>query len=131
MTPIISGSYKSPRFKVGQPLFDILRGDLVVIGVSEAPIAWPLGRSHPVCRPLPIMTVELVRAVRAESELAVMHHFGVSRWTVCRWRRALGVPRFNAGTQQLWRTLAESKLTPEARALAHESLRRGRRAARE
>ena len=113
--PLIAGPYKTPRCRVGRELFDFLRGDLVVIRISEAPIPWPMGRSHHVCRPIPIMTEGLARAVRLESELAVMYYWGVSRWTVCRWRRALGVDRFNPGTRELWRELAKTKLTDEAR----------------
>ncbi len=93
---LIGGPYKSPRCKVGSRLYDILRGDLIVCGISDAPMPWPLGRSHPVCRPLPIVTVELVRAIREESELAVMYHWGVSRVAcpagVGRWRSPGSTP---------------------------------------
>lgn len=121
--PLIGGPYKAPRCKVGRELYDILRGDLVVVAISDAPIPWPLGRVHPVCRPLPILTAELVRAIRTESEQAIVYHWRVSRWAVCRWRRALGVPRFNPGTSQLWSEMAEAKLTPESRRKGHAAMR--------
>jgi hypothetical protein len=123
---LIGGPYRAPRCRVGSTLFDIVRGDLTVVRISDAPVPWPLGRTHPVCRPKPILTGGLVRALRTESELAVMHHWGVSRWTVCRWRRALAVPRFNAGTLEIWRQAALTKLTPEMRRRAHEAQRTNR-----
>jgi hypothetical protein len=122
-SPLLAGPYKPPRFRVGKPLYDILRGDLIVSGISDSAAAWPVGTTHPGCRPLPIMTAELVRAIRAESESAVMAHWGVSRWTACRWRRGLGVPRFNPGTIKLWSQMAAVKLPDEMRQRAHAAQR--------
>jgi hypothetical protein len=71
------------------------------------------------------VTAELARAIRTESVEAMAHWWGVSRWTVRRWRHALGVDRFNEGTKARWKELAPSKLTPEVRARALDSYMRG------
>ncbi len=73
--------------------------------------------------PSPILCGDLVRAVRVESEIAVMHHWGVSANTVWEWRRALGVPAINHGTQRLLIEYAAETLTPEVRAMADEAKR--------
>jgi hypothetical protein len=119
--PLIAGPYQPPRCRVGRELYDIIRGDLMVTSISDAPIAWPCGKTHQVARPLPVMTAELVRAVRTESVEAIVYHWGVSRWTVRRWRHALGVPRFNPGTMKIWREAVRGKFTPEVRARALSS----------
>jgi hypothetical protein len=45
---------------------------------------------------------ELARAVRQESETAIMHWWGASKSVVLKWRKALGVERrVNPGSQRL------------------------------
>lgn len=112
---LLGAPYHPPRLRKGKALFDALRGDVRVVDTSEAPIPWPRGRTHYRSRPMPVMSDELVRAVRTESVEAIAYHWGVSRYSVRRWRHALGVPRFNPGTQRLWRELAPLKLTPKVR----------------
>jgi hypothetical protein len=48
---------------------------------------------------------ELARAVRLESALALQHWFGIKSETVTRWRRILGVPKWNPGSVRLRRAL--------------------------
>jgi hypothetical protein len=107
---LLGAPYRPPRPIRRGIYFDLLRGDLRGEGPSDAPIAWPRGRAHFRARPLPILCDELARAIRTESVRAIVHHWGISRDTVKRWRKALGVPRYNPGTISLWRELAAAKL---------------------
>ena len=34
------GTYRTPRFKLGQMVTCAIRGDVVIVGISDAPIAW-------------------------------------------------------------------------------------------
>src|SRR5947209_7208438 len=107
---LVGGPYKPPRSKVGKPLRDRLRGDVIVSAISDAPIRWPMGRVGKSGRLAPVLTKELERAVRTESSLAVRYWWGVGAWLVWRWRKGLGVPRFNEGTARLWRALTPARL---------------------
>jgi hypothetical protein len=123
---LIAGPYKPPRCRVGKPIYDLLHGDLAVVGISDAPVPWPLVKTDPrASRAVPAMTPELKRAIETESVEAVVHHFGTSRWTIRRWRHALKVPRFNPGTTALWRELAADRLAIAA-AVGQMSHRRAR-----
>jgi len=128
---LIGAPYRSPRCRVGKPIHDLLHGDTPVVAISDAPVPWPLVRSAPTApAPLPAMTAELRRAVETESVEAIVYHWGVSRWTVRRWRHALKVPRFNPGTQRLWRELASVRLGKGARPLKLDDGRRAELARR-
>jgi hypothetical protein len=48
-----------------------------------------------------LVNEELARAVCLESSLSLQHWFGVSEFTVWKWRKALGVERFNEGSTRL------------------------------
>jgi hypothetical protein len=118
-TALLGAPYRPPRPFRGRVFYDILRGDVVADGVTESPIAWPVARtSRHARRAIPVMSDELVRAVRTESVEGIVHHWGVSRWTVRRWRHALGVPRYNPGTMALWRSLAPKLHDPAVQARA-------------
>jgi len=106
----LGGPYKAPRCRLGKPLYDLIAGDLVVRAISDAPISWPIGRAGAAGKGRPILCGDLLRAVKLESNAAVMTNWGVSRWTVERWRRALGVPRMNPGTLALWRAMTPAKV---------------------
>ena len=41
---LLFGPYRAPRFRRGGTLRCELRGDLVVTGLTDAAIPWPLGR---------------------------------------------------------------------------------------
>ena len=111
---LIAGPYAPPKCKAGRPLACRLRGDVIVAGLTDAPIAWPYTAGVGGQRKL-ILCGDLERAVQTESVQALCHHWGVSRWLVQDWRRALGVGRFTEGTTELWRRLAPSRLDTEAR----------------
>jgi hypothetical protein len=107
-TTLIGGPYRASR-RIGRKLYCHQRGDVVVAGITDAPIPWPYSKGRG-CKPLPVLYGDLIKAVKAESVEAVAHHFGVSRWTVRRWRHLLDVPRFNPGTMAAWKRVAVTKL---------------------
>ena len=114
-TALIGGPYERPAPRRGPWIFDLARGDLKVSGITDAPIPWPDTAGPAGGRSL-VLCGDLIAAVRAESALAVQHHWGVSRATVCRWRKALEVPRFNPGTADLWRRQWPIRLGPKGSA---------------
>jgi hypothetical protein len=72
---------------VGTTTKDEWYGSVTVAGMTTAPIPWPAFeyRAHF----MPILAGGLVRAVLEETEGAVAHFWGVSRYTVLLWRKAL------------------------------------------
>src|SRR5262245_41792191 len=100
---LLHGPYRPPAVRKGDRVFCQIRGSAVVTSWSEAPLSWPR------CRPLGacgsgvglFVDDELARAVRCESALALRFWWGINSETVCRWRKALGVPRVNEGTARL------------------------------
>ena len=120
---LLYGPYQPPKCRVGDKLPCEYRGrEVTVRAMTDAPIQWPATRGG--LRASPIVCGDLIRAVRAESEIAVVHHWGVNRYVVWKWRRALEVPEVNKGTQRLKVDYAyEILVTPEVSALALEGLR--------
>jgi len=109
---LIKGPYRMPACEVGSILTDRVRGRVIVGGITTAPIPWPWSlHHHGAGIRVPILTGDLVKAVRTESNQAVAYHWGVSRWTVARWRRALGLGRMTPGTLARWRELRPQRLT--------------------
>jgi hypothetical protein len=98
---LVRGPYKAPPCRIGATLHDAIRGDIVVVAISKAPIPWPLGRQRPHAKLAPIVTTELERAVRTESALALQYWWRVGNWLVSKWRRELGVSWMNEGTLRL------------------------------
>ena len=88
---------------------DIALEELVKVGGwTDAPIPWP--RKLKTGKPALIVTDDLARAIRAESEVAVAHHWGVCVVTVWKWRKSLGVGRMTEGTESLYRDYLPKKL---------------------
>jgi hypothetical protein len=115
------GPYVPPKCRVGDKLPCEYRGrELVIRGMTDAPIQWPCARRAP--RASPILCGDLIRAVRCESEVAVAYHWGVNVATVWAWRRALNVPRTNEGTRRLFVAYTPERLTPDVRAMAREAM---------
>jgi len=90
-----------------------LRGTVKVGGYSDAPIPWP-SALRTGYRSL-ILCGDLVRAVKLESEQAIAYHWQVSKSTVTKWRRVLGVEMWNAGSRRLLWHAVDLARTPEAR----------------
>ncbi len=98
---LIRGPYRPPRYKIGSWIVCRLRGRVKVVGMTDAPIQWPLvvdakggGGRIALCG-------DLVKAVRQESTKAIQHWWGVKSNTVWTWRKTLGVDQNNAGTIRL------------------------------
>jgi hypothetical protein len=108
-TTLIGGPYRAPRCRVGRILESAVTGDQVVSGMTGAPIPWPYVQRRGDKRSL-IVCGGLEQAIRTESIEAVAYHWGVSRWTVSRWRRALAVQRYNRGTLAAWSRLRDTRL---------------------
>lgn len=120
-------TYKTPRVKPGQTVACLIRGEVEIDGLTEGvPVPWPYVEVTAEKRSYPLFGA-LVKAVKAESVNEVSRLWGVGRKQVYRWRRALGVPRFNAGTRALWVELASSRLSPEARKKGGLASREARR----
>jgi hypothetical protein len=84
------GRYCTPRFRYGAKVEDARRGRVKIVGVSDAPIPWPIGAGKRGAKSL-VLFGALVLAVRRESNQAVARAWGVTGQTVTAWRRALGV----------------------------------------
>jgi len=97
----LHGTYRTPRFRLGATVTCKVRGELRIVGVTDARIPWPLGHSGRGARSL-VVYGDLARAIRRESVSAICHWFGVHDLTVWKWRKALGVPERNYGTRKLW-----------------------------
>jgi hypothetical protein len=100
--PKLLGRYQTPAFKYGDVVTCARRGDVRIVGLSEAPIPWPVGQRLPrsISRSL-VLYGDLAEAVRGESAEAVMHFWGVRPSTVWQWRKALGVGQYTEGTRRL------------------------------
>ena len=107
------GPYSMPHgFGVGDTIAcDYRCRDVVVAGITDAPIQWLTIRK--IGKPFLILCRDPVRAVQIESETAIAFHWGVNRETVRKWRRALSVERMTSGTKQVFRSLFESRVSPE------------------
>jgi len=87
-----AGPYTAPVVSKGRVLHDEWRGDVTVDGFTKAPIPWPASeyrqgrRASPL---VPILCGDLVRAVCEEDELTVSHYWGVTRYIVEQWKRAI------------------------------------------
>jgi len=75
--------------------------DVIVVGYSDGPIPWPVGRRRGSGSRSLVLFGDLARAVRLESALAIGHWWGVGRSAVARWRKALSVELANPGTHRL------------------------------
>jgi hypothetical protein len=121
-THLLYGPDRSPRTRVGKKLFDEVRGWVVVRKMSAGRIPLPMG--GPARRPGFVLTGDLVRALRTESNIAITYWWGVNSCTVWKWRRRLDVPAITEGTIYLKSAFRLGKpLPPEV----VEAMRRGRR----
>ena len=136
--PILHSSYTPPRLRKGDRISCLVRDCMLIVsGWTDAPISWPCGclRRKSPGSPSIIVDDELARAVRDESALAIGYWWGVSRFTVHKWRKALGADRKNnPGTQMLIRAAtmtareeaSRNERTPDYRQKQREHLLRRR-----
>jgi hypothetical protein len=100
--PQLLNKYETPRFTYGDVVPCARRGDVRIVGLSSAPIPWPIGQTLPKGRGRSLVLYgDLARAVRRESAEAVAFWFGVKSNTVWQWRKALGVGAITGGTTAL------------------------------
>lgn len=99
MVPLLYGPYYPPACKKGDRLNDEIAGLVEVAGWTTAPISWPR-RKQPGL-PVLILTPELVRAIKMESNMAVAFWWNVCTIKVSMWRKQLGVGRNTPGTLKL------------------------------
>jgi hypothetical protein len=95
----LHGRYRAKRFRIDAKVLGEVRGELRIVGITDARIPWPLGvGARGGARSL-VLFGDLVRAVQRESVYSICHWFGVNYQTVTKWRKALGVPQLNFGTR--------------------------------
>src|SRR4051794_24266947 len=82
-------SYCIPPFECGRVVHCEVRGPVMVLGLSDGPIPWPVGKRGRATSL--VVYGGLAEAVRREAVQAVCRWWGVSRGTVWKWRKALGV----------------------------------------
>jgi hypothetical protein len=125
--------YHTPRFRIGSKVQCEVRGELRILGVTDAPIPWPVGAGSKGGAKSLVVYGELVRAIRRESVYALCHWFGVNYQTVTKWRKALSVPQRNEGTRRLWDANAADgyfwRGVKAAKANSSDPVRRARHAA--
>ena len=101
------GTYRTPRFRIGQRVRCLVRGEVIITGMTDTPIPWPIGK---VGRGRSLVVYKgLAKAIRRESNQAVCHWWGLTPQTVSKWRKLLSVPRATAGTSRLHSEYATSE----------------------
>lgn len=99
---LLRGPYNPPEVRAGDKVHCALRGhEMTVVDWTDGPVPWPCGRIVGI--KTVILSGDLIKAVRTESNAAVATALGVGGFTVSKWRRALGVPENNEGTLQMRR----------------------------
>ena len=122
------GPYRTPRFQYGKIVWCEVRGEVRIVGLSDAPIPWPIGQTRQGPRALVVFGA-LAKAVRREANLAVSHWWGTEAKTVTKWRKALNVAPINDGTYGLKSAHGEDRIEdalPAAWAKARDPERRRR-----
>jgi hypothetical protein len=133
---LLFGPYRAPALRRGDQASCLFRGCPVVVTTwTDARIPWPRcyvpdGRGGGVGL---LVDEELARAVRSESAAAVSYWWGVSHGAIARWRKALGVGKWDApGSRRLLRAAsAAGGASRAAKPLPPEQVEDRRRTARE
>ena len=98
---LLHGPYETPVFRYGERvLCEYMDREVEISGLSSGRIQWPTSKrrgGYPI-----VVCGRLADAVRTESEIAIAYWWGVSKTTVYKWRRALGVGRVTDGTHRLY-----------------------------
>jgi hypothetical protein len=116
------GKYRTPRFRIGRKVVCEVRGQVVITGMTDAPIPWPIAKGGRGRHSL-VVYKDLAEAIRRESNQAVAHWWGIDPQTVSKWRRLLGVERATEGTSRLHSDYTKEPWAVEAFAKAHSKVR--------
>jgi hypothetical protein len=111
------GPYRIPRCRVGQRVECLIRGEVRVVGLSNAPKRWPIGEKDG--RQELIVYRGLAEAVRLERQEVIAAHWGVPVETVAGWQRALHPATFQRSEAEvpafsfadLWTTRAQRQFS--------------------
>ena len=109
--PELLGTYKPPALRVGSRTTCLYRdAECVVTSRTDAPIPWPRVRTigHRGGSGL-LVDDTLLRAIRTESVIALMHWFGVGHRCVWCWRKAFGVAQVGTEGSRRLVTAAAAK----------------------
>lgn len=93
---IKASGYSTPKFRYGEVVIDEVRGEVVIVGLTDGLIPWPIGKKGRA--KTFIVYRDLAKAIRAEANATVCELWGITPQTVTKWRKALGVEQHNAGT---------------------------------
>lgn len=98
------GYYRTPEVAVGGRLHCAVRGEVIVVGMSNGRIPWPLASKPGNTNRMLVIYGDLKRAVTREAAITVCHHWGVTPQTVSKWRKAMGVGPHTDGSRELRRS---------------------------
>ena len=115
------GRYRTPRFRIGDVVTCGMRGDVRIVGLSDARIPWPIGQALGKGARGPVVYADLAEALATESNVSICHWWGVTGQTVRKWRRALGIGPHTEGSRRLRAAYGADPVASAARA---EGLRR-------
>lgn len=116
---LLFGPYTAPLFEYGQPVDCAIRGSVIACGLSSGRIPWPIGKRHAGHRArFLIVTGDLEKAIRREAGIAICYWWGVSEYSVVKWRHELGVGRSTEGTRRLRQAYAMEPAGQEALEMA-------------
>jgi len=95
------GAYRTPRFQYGASVMCEVRGEVIITGLTNARIPWPIAK-RPGSRGRSLAVFgDLTDAVRRESVSAICYWWGITAQTVTKWRREMGVGAMTEGTVRL------------------------------
>lgn len=92
--------YATPQFEYGDVVMDEVRGEMTIVGLTDARIPWQIGK-RPKGQKTIVVYAGLADAVRKEANITVCHWRGITPQTVSKWRRALDVERMTPGSSAL------------------------------
>jgi hypothetical protein len=94
------GKYRTLPFRIAQKVRCQVRGEVVITGMTESPIPWPIAKGGRGRHSL-VVYKGLAKALRRESEQGICFWWGVRTATVWKWRKALGIGIATPGTSRL------------------------------
>jgi hypothetical protein len=100
---LLFGPYSTPRFRYGRKIDCEVRGEVIIVGLSDGRIPWPLGYVKGNSNRALIVYGALAKAVRTESAVAVCYWWGVTAQTISKWRGVMGVGSDTDGSRELRR----------------------------